>query len=188
MIRVGDVLVSDEIRDREFVCNLDRCKGACCVEGDFGAPLEMDELNILREIYPQVKPFLTEKGVQSIERQGTHVLDDDGDFSTPTIGGRECAYAVYDERGVLKCGIEKAWAAGATSFRKPVSCHLYPIRITKKRSLEAVNYHKWDICSPACALGKELKVPLYKFLKEALVRKYGQAWYDELVRMIEEKP
>lgn len=185
MIQVGQVLVSDDIKEKEFVCNLEKCKGACCVEGDFGAPLEDDELPVLREIYEQVKPYLSETGIKAIERQGTYVLDDDGDFSTPTIGGRECAYSIYDEKGVLKCGIEQAYLDGKITWKKPISCHLYPIRITKKKNFEAVNYHKWSICSPACALGKELQVPLYKFLKEALVRKYGQAWYDELTALIE---
>lgn len=177
--------MSDDIKEKEFVCNLEKCKGACCVEGDFGAPLEDDELPILREIYERVKPYLSEAGIRAIERQGTYVLDDDGDFSTPTIGGRECAYSVYDEKGVLKCGIEQAWLDGKISWKKPISCHLYPIRVTKKKNFEALNYHKWSICSPACALGKELQVPLYKFLKDALVRRYGQAWYDELVKLIE---
>jgi hypothetical protein len=185
MIQVGQVLVSDDIKEKEFVCNLEKCKGACCVEGDFGAPLEDDELPVLREIYEQVKPYLSEAGIKAIERQGIYVLDDDGDFSTPTIGGRECAYSIYDEKGVLKCGIEQAYLDGKITWKKPISCHLYPIRITKKKNFEAVNYHKWSICSPACALGKELQVPLYKFLKEALVRKYGQAWYDELTALIE---
>lgn len=185
MIQVGQVLVSDDIKEKEFVCHLEKCKGACCVEGDFGAPLEDDELPVLREIYEQVKPYLSEAGIRAIERQGTYVLDDDGDFSTPTIGGRECAYSIYDEKGVLKCGIEQAYLDGKTTWKKPISCHLYPIRITKKKNFEAVNYHKWSICSPACTLGKQLQVPLYKFLKEALVRKYGQAWYDELTALIE---
>ncbi len=185
MIKIGEVLVSDDIAEKEFVCNLEKCKGACCVEGDFGAPLEDDELQVLSEIYPQVKPYLSAAGIQSIEQQGTHVLDDDGDFSTPTIGGRECAYSIYDEKGILKCGIEQAYYDGKIGWKKPISCHLYPIRITKKKKFEAVNYHKWNICSPACALGKELQVPLYKFLKEPLIRKYGQAWYDELVAVIE---
>ncbi len=184
-MHVGTVLVSDEIKEKEFVCNLEKCKGACCVEGDFGAPLEDDELQILKDVYPQVKPYLTQAGIKAIEEQGTHVLDEDGDFSTPTIGGRECAYSIYDERGVLKCGIEQAYLEGKITWKKPISCHLYPIRITKKKNFEAVNYHKWSICSPACTLGKELQVPLYKFLKEALIRKYGQEWYDQLAALIE---
>lgn len=185
MIKVGEVLVSDDIKQKEFVCNLEKCKGACCVEGDFGAPLDDDELEILKEIYPQVKPYLTPEGIKAIEEQGTHVLDDDGDFSTPTIGGKECAYSIYDEKGILKCGIEQAYYDKKISWKKPISCHLYPIRITKKKNFEAVNYHKWDICSPACTFGKELGVPIYKFLKDPLIRKYGQAWYDELVLVIE---
>jgi hypothetical protein len=185
MIQIGEVLVSDDIKDKEFVCNLEKCKGACCVEGDYGAPLEEDELDMLKEVYPHVKPYLSKEGIKAIEEQGTHVLDDDGDLSTPTIGGRECAYAIYDDKGILKCGIEQAYYDKKITWKKPISCHLYPIRITKKKGFEAVNYHKWSICSPACSFGKELQVPLYKFLKEPLIRKYGQAWYDELVTVIE---
>jgi hypothetical protein len=187
MIKVGEILVSDDVAKKEFVCNLEKCKGACCVEGDYGAPLEEDELEILKKIYPNVKPYLTPEGIAAIEEQGTHVLDPDGDYSTPTIGGRECAYAHYDTKGVLKCGIEEAYNDGKVKWKKPISCHLYPIRITKKKEFEAVNYHKWHICSAACTLGKELQVPLYKFLKDPLIRKYGEAWYHELVKLIETK-
>src|SRR5882757_3651013 len=181
MIKVGEVLVSDDIKEVEFVCHLEKCKGACCVEGDLGAPLELDELPIMKEIVEQVKPYLTAEGVKAIEDQGAYILDEDGDYSTPTIGGRECAYSHYDEHGVLKCGIEQAYLDKKVAFRKPISCHLYPIRITKKKDFEAVNYHKWSICSAACSYGKSLQVPLYKFLKEPLIRKYGQGWYDDLV-------
>jgi hypothetical protein len=187
MIKVGEILVSDDVAKKEFVCNLEKCKGACCVEGDYGAPLEEDELEILKKIYPKVKPYLTPEGIAAIEEQGTHVLDPDGDYSTPTIGGRECAYAHYDTKGVLKCGIEEAYNDGKVKWKKPISCHLYPIRITKKKEFEAVNYHKWHICSAACTLGKELQVPLYKFLKDPLIRKYGEAWYKQLVKLIEDK-
>jgi len=187
MIQVGDILVSDDIRDKEFVCNLEKCKGACCVEGDYGAPLEEEELAILKRIYPRVKPYLTKKGINTIEKEGTHVIDPDGDYATPVIKGRECAYSHYDENGILKCGIEEAHKDGKIPFRKPISCHLYPIRVTKKRDLEALNYNKWSICSPACTLGKQLQVPLYKFLKDPLIRKYGEEWYAELVRVIEEE-
>lgn len=185
MIRVGNILVSEDIADNEFVCNLEKCKGACCVEGELGAPLEEEELEILKSIYEDVKPFLTPEGIKAIEEQGLFILDEDGDYSTPTIGGRECAYAVYDEKGILQCGIERAFHAGKVNWRKPISCHLYPIRILKKRNLEALNYHRWEICSPACELGKQLKVPVYRFLKDALIRKYGETWYAELVRQIE---
>lgn len=185
MLQIGEILVSDDVIEKEFVCNLDKCKGACCVEGDYGAPLDEDELEILKEIYPVVKPYLSRDGIKAIERQGTHVLDEDGDLSTPTIKGRECAYAIYDEKNVLKCGIEQAYLDGKIKWKKPISCHLYPIRITKKKNFEALNYHKWNICSAACTLGKELKVPVYKFLKDPLIRKYGEAWYNELTEVIE---
>jgi hypothetical protein len=186
MMKVGEVLVSDDIREREFVCNLDKCKGACCVEGDYGAPLDEDELEILAEIYPRVKPYLSPEGIREIEKQGTHTTDCDGDLVTPVIDGRECVYAIYDKKGILKCGIEEAYNDGKVKWKKPISCHLYPIRITKKKEFEALNYHKWHICSPACALGKELQVPVYQFLKVPLVRKYGEAWYDDLLAAVKE--
>lgn len=185
MIKVGDVLVSDDISEKEFVCNLERCKGACCVEGDYGAPLEEEELMTLKKIYPKIRPYLTKAGIETIEREGTHVIDPDGDYSTPVINGRECAYSHYDGKGILKCGIEEAYNDGKVSFKKPISCHLYPIRITRKQDFEAVNYHKWSICSAACILGKRLQIPLYRFLKDPLIRKYGKAWYRELVSEIE---
>lgn len=185
MIQVGDVLVSDDIKEVEFVCHLEKCKGACCVEGDLGAPLEEDELETMKKIQRKIKSYLTPEGIKAIEEQGPYILDEDGDYSTPTIGGRECAYAMYDKQGVLKCGIEQAYLDGKIKYRKPISCHLYPIRITKKKNFEAVNYHKWSICSAACSYGKSLKVPLYKFLKEPLIRKYGQDWYNQLVVEIE---
>ena len=185
MIKVGEVLVSDDIKSVEFVCHLEKCKGACCVEGDLGAPLEMDELQVMKDIQSQVTPYLTDEGREAIEAQGPYIFDDDGDYSTPTVKGRECAYSHYDKQGVLKCGIEQAYLDGKIGFRKPISCHLYPIRITKKKEFEAVNYHKWSICSAACSYGKSLKVPLYKFLKDPLVRKYGEKWYSELVETLE---
>ncbi len=185
MIEHGKVILSDDVREQFFVCNLEKCKGACCVEGDLGAPLEKDELEVMEKIYPEVEPYLSEEGKKAVQEQGVYVLDEDGDFSTPTIGGKECAYAIYDENRILKCGIEQAWMDGKIDFKKPISCHLYPIRIVRYDEFEAANYDRWSICSPACSLGKELNVPVYKFVKDALVRKYGQEWYDGLVELIE---
>ena len=145
MIVIGKTLVSEELTDLFFICDLEKCKGACCVEGDLGAPLEESELPVLEEIYQKVKPFLSAEGIQAIEEQGIYVKDFEGDFSTPTIAGKECAYAVYDEHGILKCGIELAHQAGKTDFRKPVSCHLYPVRVKKIHHHLAVNYDNWHI-------------------------------------------
>lgn len=185
MIIIQETVISDDIADHFFVCNLDACKGACCVEGDLGAPLEVAELQILEQEYAHIAPFLTDTGRAAIAAQGLYIKDWEGDYSTPTINDRECAYALYDERGILKCGIEQAYQAGATTFQKPISCHLYPIRITKYEGFEALNYDRWSICNPACSFGSSLGVKVYQFLKAPLIRKYGANWYGELVREIE---
>ena len=186
MILVGQAVISDDVKENFFVCDLEKCKGACCVEGDAGAPLADEETAILDDIYPQIKNYLTEEGIEAIEREGTWVHDWDGEKVTPTIGNNgACAYALTDERGILKCGIEQAYLEGKIGFKKPISCHLYPIRITKYDDFDALNYDRWDICSAACVLGSQLGVPVYKFLKEPLIRKYGEDWYAELVQEIE---
>lgn len=185
MIKVGEVLVSDEIKEVEFMCHLEKCKGACCVEGDLGAPLDLEELTLIDQIQQAIEPYLTVAGLKAIAKQGPYLFDSDGEYSTPTIEGKECAYSKYDEKGMIKCGIEQAYLEGKTNFRKPISCHLYPIRVTKNNNLEALNYHKWDICNHACSLGKSNKVPLYKFLKEPLIRKYGSDWYNDFIKLIE---
>jgi len=187
MILIDNTCISDDIEDQLFVCNLDKCKGACCVEGDSGAPLDEDELVILDQIYPLVKPYLSEAGIKVIEEEGTYTKDFEGDFVTPVINGRECAYAIYDARGILKCGIEEAYNDGKINYKKPISCHLYPIRVTKYDQYHALNYDRWDICSPACSFGKELGVPVYKFLKDPLIRAYGENWYGQLTREIDER-
>ncbi|WAC12133.1 DUF3109 family protein [Dyadobacter pollutisoli] len=187
MILIDNTCISDDIEDQQFVCNLDKCKGACCVEGDSGAPLDEDELAILDEIYPHVAPYLTEAGKAVIAKEGTYTKDWDGDYVTPVINGRECAYATYDKKGILKCGIEDAYNDGKISYKKPISCHLYPIRVTKYEQYHALNYDRWEICSPACSFGKELKVPVYKFLKEPLIRAYGEGWYEQLTQEIDER-
>lgn len=181
MIAHGKTVISQDIFEAHFVCDLTKCKGACCVEGDSGAPLDKEEVLILEKEYEKIKPFLRAEGIKAIAEQGTSTIDEhDGELVTPLVNDKECAYVVFDNKGATLCGIELAWKQGETSFRKPVSCHLYPIRIQSYSSFDAVNYDKWEICSPACTLGKELKVPVYKFAKDSLIRKYGEPWYNEL--------
>lgn len=186
MILIEDTCISDDVAEKFFVCDIEKCKGACCVEGDLGAPLEDVELPILEEIYEKIKPYLSPKGIKAIEEQGKYIKDWEGDYSTTTIDEKECAYAVYDKKGILQCGIEQAYNDGVVDFKKPISCHLYPIRITKYESYHAINYDRWSICSDACALGDKLGVEVYKFLKEPLIRAYGENWYKQLVKEIED--
>ena len=186
MIVLQNTVISDDIKEKFFVCNLEKCKGACCVEGDLGAPLETEELQILADNYEQIKPYLSDAGRQAIAEQGLYIKDWEDDFSTTTIGNRECAYAIYDENLTLKCGIEQAYLDGKISWKKPISCHLYPIRITKYDGFEALNYDKWQICNPACSFGADLGVRVYQFLKEPLIRKYGAEWYQELETLVAE--
>lgn len=185
MLIIGDTLISDDVVTRRFTCHVEACKAACCVEGDSGAPLSETEARILDEIYPFIVPFLTEEGKEAIAEQGKWILDTDGEIGTPTLGGRECAYSHYDAKGILKCGIEQAFEAGKVTFRKPISCHLYPIRIKQYKDFKAVNYHHWDICNPGCALGETLGIPVYRFLKDALISCFGDSWYEELCALAE---
>jgi Protein of unknown function (DUF3109) len=183
MIIIQDILVSEEIVEEEFLCNLSACKGACCWEGDAGAPLEKDELQILTRIYDEVKPFLLPEGIKAIEEQGVYIYDEGWDsYETTLVNNGPCAYMTKNELGIAQCGIERAWKAGATDFRKPISCQLYPIRVSKNETagFEALNYERWPICSAACDAGKKAKLPVYKFLKDALIRKYGEDFYAEL--------
>ncbi|MGB1247342.1 MAG: DUF3109 family protein [Chitinophagales bacterium] len=184
MIAIDDKLISEEIKDRKFVCNLAACKGACCIEGDSGAPLEFDELDVMEDIYEKVMPYLTDEGKKVIEEQGHFILDDEGAFKTPLVENKACAYVIYEKNGLTSCGIEKAYLDKKIDFKKPISCHLYPIRVTKYDDFEAVNYEEWDICKAACTHGENLKVPVYKFLKEPLTRKYGQEFYTVLEQVI----
>jgi|TARA_B110000305_G_C19455345_1_gene650566 hypothetical protein len=185
MIQLGKTLISEEIIDKDFVCNLSACKGACCVDGDAGAPLEESELKILMDIYPKVKPFLRPEGIKAIEEQGLFTTSD-GEHETTLIDGKDCAYVTFDEKNTAMCGIEEAYNQGEISWKKPISCHLYPVRVEDYSEFSAVNYHKWQICDDACTLGKELQVPVYKFVKQALIRKFGEDWYAELEKVAEE--
>ncbi len=185
MFQLGKTLVSEEIIEKDFVCNLTACKGACCVDGDAGAPLDVEEAQILMDIYPKVKPFLRKAGIAAIEKQGTHVTTAFGDLETPLVNGADCAYVIYDDKKTALCGIEEAYNQGEISWKKPVSCHLYPVRVKEYSEFSAVNYDRWEICDDACTLGKELGVPIYKFVKEALIRKFGKDWYMELEQVAE---
>ncbi len=180
MILVENTVISDDIVEKLFVCHLQKCKGECCVAGDLGAPLETPEIEELTQNYPQIKPYLSHSGRYEIERQGIFIIDEEGDNSTPLINNRECAYAIYDQNNTLKCGIEQAYLDGKSTFQKPISCHLYPIRITPYDEYEAINYDRWDICADACRLGNKLGIPVYQFLKTPLIRRYGEKWYQEL--------
>ncbi len=183
MIWIEGRLVSDALVEEYFACQLSVCKGACCWEGDLGAPLEAAEAATLDAIYEQVRPFLSPAGIAAIEQQGRYVrYEETEDYGTPLIDGGPCAYMVLGADGIAQCGIERAYQAGATNFQKPISCHLYPVRVTyhPETGFEALNYHQWEICSAACRRGEAEKIPVYRFVREALVRKYGQEFYDAL--------
>ncbi len=186
MIVIDNILISDALVEEEFVCNLVACKGACCVEGDNGAPLEPEEADVLRRLYKQVKPYLTAEGKAVIRKEGHVTEDADGTLVTPLIGPRgPCAYIQYTPDGTAICGIERAYLDGKIEFRKPISCHLYPVRITRREDYEMLNYDRWDICAPACSNGQKLGVPVYQFVKTALLRKYGATFYERLETAVE---
>lgn len=180
MIVIDHTIVSDDLLLRQFACSLNQCKGACCVAGDSGAPLDFEETAVLDEISDAVKPYMTEAGIEATQKFGNWLIDSEGDFVTPLVNGvHQCAYAFFDN-GIAKCAIEKAYLEGKTTFRKPISCHLYPVRITRHRDYDAVNYNQWDVCAPACTNGEKLGIRVYEFVKDGLIRKYGTEWYDQL--------
>ena len=179
-------MVSDTVVEAQFVCDLMKCKGGCCEDGDAGAPLEVNELEILNEIYEAVKPYLTKEGVRWINKHGRYVFDREFGWVTPTIEGRMCVYGFRDANGIIKCGIEQAYRDGKIFFKKPISCHLYPVIVKsgKDGDFDTVNYEpRESLCNPACALGKKLKVPVYEFLKEPLIRKFGEEFYNTLEKV-----
>ena len=178
VILIDNTLLSTEIFDRRFCCDLKACKGACCVEGESGAPLAPEEVAEVEVAFDIVKGRLKPDSLAVIEREGLHVIDGDGDAVTPIVDGRECVYATFDGDGTAKCAFEQAWMAGELAWRKPISCHLYPIRLTDLKDLTAVNYHRWPICDGAVACGTGLDLSILRFCKNALVRKFGQPWYD----------
>ncbi len=184
MIVIDNVIVSDEIVTEKFVCNLAACHGSCCVEGDEGAPLDENEIGVIEDDLDEIMPFMTEAGKEVVRKNGVFDYGIAGEYVTPLVNDKECAF-VYFENNIAFCAIERAFNEGKIEFQKPVSCHLYPIRITKYPDYDAVNYHRWPICKPAIQNGKALGVPIYKFLEVPLKRKYGRAWYEKLCKEAE---
>lgn len=180
MLSLGKTIVSTAVLEEKFVCDLNKCRGQCCLHGDSGAPLEKEEALLLNDIFPVVRLYMTERGIKAVEEKGTSIIDSDGDLVTPLIGKAECAYARYDN-GIYYCAIEKAWEDMKVSFRKPISCHLFPIRVKKYEHFDAVNYEELKICRPAVRRGRTENIPVYEFLEEALIRVYGKKWYKELL-------
>jgi hypothetical protein len=179
MIQIDDKLLSFDIFEKHFICDLPKCHGTCCVEGESGAPLEPDEIEQLKKELPSIEPYLKASGLKAIRMQGVVLEDTDGDMVTPLIDGKECAFSI-EENGITFCAIEKAWLEGKVKFRKPISCHLYPIRAKKYSTFTALNYDQWSICQHARELGAKEGVPVFRFLKEAITRAYGKKFYSEL--------
>lgn len=180
MIQIEDKIVSFDVFEKQFVCDLSACKGRCCVDGDAGAPLTDEEGDLLSEIYEKIKPYMSKKGQQVVNQFGVFVIDNDNEKTTPLVNSEECAFVSFDDDGTAKCAIEKAHNDGKIDFKKPISCHLFPIRIKEYADFEAVNYEAIDICKPACECGQKLEVPVFRFLKEPLIRRYGLSWYNDL--------
>jgi hypothetical protein len=189
VIVIDNIYISDEVVEEQFVCNLSKCKGGCCIDGDAGAPLSKEEMNKVKEAFESVKFLLTDEGKRVIDEIGYYTYDQEFGWVTPTISNGMCAYGLVDEQGIVKCSFEQVYNEGKTKWKKPISCHLYPIKISKSKNTdnEYVNYEPRDpMCNPGCAFGKELKVPVYKFLKEALVRKYGEDVYKALEEIVKQ--
>ncbi len=185
MVIIGNTLISEDIFDQEFICNLSACKGACCVEGDAGAPVSAEEKAAIEANLPLIKPYLTSASLADISSKTGFEKDEDDEWVTTCLPSGECNFSFRNAQGVLSCGIEQSFLEGKSTIRKPISCYLYPIRVSKVGDYDALNYHKWDICSAACALGKQEKVAVYQFLKQPLIERFGQDWYQELCEVAE---
>lgn len=186
MFQIGETIVSLDIITENFLCDLTACKGECCIEGDSGAPIEDIEVDILNEILPAVWDDLSIKAQKVINEQGVVYKDRDGDMVTSIVDNKDCVFTYYDGAHTCKCAIEKAYKEGKIDFYKPISCHLYPVRLEKYKDFIAINYHRWKICKAAVALGKAEGLKIYRFLKEPLIRCFGEEWYDELCLVAEE--
>ncbi len=181
---IDKILVSEDLKNISFSCDLLQCAGDCCVEGDAGAPLEEEEIAILEDYLEDIKPYMTREGLEVVEKNGIFDYDADGEYVTPLVNERECAF-VWFENNIGYCAIEKAWLKGKTDFQKPLSCHLYPVRLSKLKYYTAVNYDCWDICKAALLKGKQENLPLYKYLKIPFIRKFGDRWYQKLTQAME---
>lgn len=184
MILIDDILISDEVLNKQFVCDLSACKGACCVEGDGGAPVEPEEIAEMEAALPHAMQYMTPEGIEVIKKVGVAIEEEDEFTSivTPLIDGKACAFVHYREDGTVTCAFEIAYNEGKTQFKKPISCHLYPIRVKEYNTVTAVNFDEWDICQAACTLGEKLQVPTYVFVKDALIRKFGEEFYEVLTQ------
>lgn len=180
MFEIKDTLVSLDLAEQFFCCDLDACKGQCCIDGDAGAPVTPQEVERIKEVLPAIWDDMLPRARQEVEANGVAYIDEEGDLVTTIIDGANCAFTCYDKGGMCLCAIEKACRQGKIDFLKPASCHLYPLRLTEYAKFTAVNYHRWKICKPAEALGRKLGIRLYQFLKGPLVARFGQEWYDEL--------
>ena len=180
MIQIENTILSNDIIEKYFLCDLTKCKGACCVEGDSGAPLEKKERKLLDKYYPEIKKYMRPEGIAAVDKNGKYYIDEEHEHVTTLIEGQECAYTIFDKDGIAQCSIEKAWVEKKIPFQKPISCSLYPIRVKEYDRLTAVNFDEWDICESACKLGEEKKILVYKFLKKPLTQKFGEEWYKQL--------
>ncbi len=183
MVEIDDKLISLDVFEKRFVCDLSACKGACCVEGDNGAPLEEEEVGIIEDNLEAIKPYMRKEGLDAVAKTGVFYMDEDNEPVTTLVNDAECAFVFFDENNITKCSIEEAYNKGDISFKKPISCHLYPIRVAKLRNYLAVNYSHWNICKDACKLGAELNVKTFRFLKEPIIRKWGEAFYEDMERV-----
>lgn len=180
LVEIENKIVSTQLFEEKFVCDLNACKGACCVQGDAGAPLTFEEVDILEDIYDDVKPFMRPEGIAVVEESGVFYLDRDNEPVTSLVNGEECVFVYFDKNGIAKCAVEQAHADGKVSFLKPISCHLYPIRVKKFDDTVALNYNEWSVCEPACVCGEALNVPVYRFLKGPIIRAFGETFFKEL--------
>ena len=187
MIKIDDVIVSDEVLEKKFICDINSCKGQCCVKGDAGAPLEKEDIKKLKKNYKHIKPYMTKKGIDEVEKKGLYVRGSDGDLETPIINGKECAYAFFDEKGTALCSIQKSFEDKKINWEKPISCALYPLRVKKYNCFTAINYHNWSICKSACSLGEKNKIYVFQFLKNSITKKFGSEWYEKLEKIFKKK-